>query len=84
MIATLGKHASHPWFTVADDVIVVGGKSITALAQEIGSTPFYVYDSAVMSRKVAELKAVLPAEVHVHYAMKANPMPAVEIGRAHV
>lgn len=77
MIATLGKHASHPWFTVADDVIVVGGKPITALAQEIGSTPFYVYDSAVMSRKVAELKAALPAEVHVHYAMKANPMPAV-------
>jgi voltage-gated potassium channel len=77
MITTLGKHAVHPWFAVADDAIVVGGKPITALAREIGRTPFYVYDSAVMTRKVAELKAALPAEVHVHYAMKANPMPAV-------
>lgn len=77
MIATLGKHAAHPWFEVADDVIMVGGKPITMIAQEIGRTPFYVYDSAVMSRKVAELKAALPAEVHLHYAMKANPMPAV-------
>ena len=72
MITTLGKHPGHPWFAAADD-----GKLITALAREIGRTPFYVYDSAVMTRKVAELKAALPAEVHVHYAMKANPMPAV-------
>jgi diaminopimelate decarboxylase len=77
MIVTLGNHAPHPWFTVADDVIVVGGRPITAIAHEIGRTPFYVYDSAVMSCKVAEFKAALPAEVHVHYAMKANPMPAV-------
>jgi diaminopimelate decarboxylase len=26
---------------------------------------------------VAELRAILPAEVKLHYAMKANPMPAV-------
>jgi len=30
-----------------------------------------------MTQRVAELRAALPPDVHLHYAMKANPMPAV-------
>ena len=47
------------------------------LAAQAGQTPFYAYDRSVMTRKMRELRAALPREVHVHYAMKANPMPAV-------
>jgi diaminopimelate decarboxylase len=30
-----------------------------------------------MSAKVAQLRSALPADVDIHYAMKANPMPAI-------
>lgn len=71
------RHAPHPWFAVEDDCLMIGGKSVVELATQAGQTPFYVYDRGVMTRKLRELRAVLPREVHVHFAMKANPMPAV-------
>lgn len=77
MSTSFPKHAAHPWFDVADDVIQVGGRSLLDIAAEVGRTPFYIYDRTVMTRKVAQLRAVLPAEIHLHYAMKANPMPEV-------
>jgi diaminopimelate decarboxylase len=77
MIPELGGHAAHPWFDVVDDVVHAGGRSLLDLAGEVGRTPFYVYDRAVMSRKVAALRGALPEAVHIHYAMKANPMAAV-------
>ncbi len=43
----------------------------------VGSTPFYAYGRQLMSDRVARLRQLLPKEIHLHYAMKANPMPAV-------
>lgn len=71
------QHAPHPYFHASDGVLVVGGQTITDIAERVGRTPFYVYDRSVMSRKVAELRAALPDGLHLHYAMKANPMPEV-------
>lgn len=55
----------------------VGGMPLTRLAERVGSTPFYAYDRGLLRARVAELKAALPAAIELHYAMKANPMPAV-------
>ena len=77
MTVSLPSHAEHPWFDVDDDCLVVGGRKITEIAAQVGRTPFYVYDRTVMERKVADLRLALPAEIHLHYAIKANPMPAV-------
>jgi len=71
------QHAANPYFDASNDCLIVGGKSVVALAEEIGSTPFYVYDRRVIGQRVAELRAALPREVELHYAMKANPMPEV-------
>jgi diaminopimelate decarboxylase len=71
------KHAAQPWFEIADDCLRAGGRALTDLAATAGRTPFYVYDRAVMDRKVEALRRVLPAEIHLHYAIKANPMPEV-------
>jgi diaminopimelate decarboxylase len=76
-IETGNGHAAHPWFHVEDDCLVVAGRKLTDIAADIGRTPFYVYDRSVMTRKVEMLRAVLPRELHLHYAMKANPMPQV-------
>jgi diaminopimelate decarboxylase len=64
-------------FSAADGELVVGGKTLSVLAAQVGQTPFYAYDRAALRRRVAELRAALPAAVKLHYAMKANPMPAV-------
>jgi diaminopimelate decarboxylase len=64
-------------FPVADNEITVGGLPLTRLAARVGRTPFYAYDRGLISRRVAELRALLPPDIHLHYAMKANPMPAV-------
>ena len=77
---TLGcfsQHAPHPYFEAVDGELLIGGRTVSSIADEVGRTPFYAYDSVVMSRKVQELRAVLPAELEIHYAMKANPMPGV-------
>ncbi|TAN75403.1 MAG: pyridoxal-dependent decarboxylase, exosortase A system-associated, partial [Gallionella sp.] len=50
---------------------------LTRLAEQVGSTPFYAYDRRLISGRVELLRATLPADIHLHYAIKANPMPAV-------
>ena len=64
-------------FPVVDDCLQVGGIALTRLAQRVGTTPFYAYDRGLISARVAELRRHLPQGVHLHYAVKANPMPAV-------
>lgn len=64
-------------FPVIDDCLQIGGIPLWRLAQRIGRTPFYAYDREKITERVGLLRQHLPAEIHLHYAMKANPMPAV-------
>lgn len=48
-----------------------------AVAASDGVTPCFVYDLGIVADKVATLRAALPAEVAIHYAVKANPHPDV-------
>lgn len=70
-------HAPTTQFPVVDDCLQVGGVPLTELARRVGRTPFYAYDRGLITRRVDLLRKHLPAGVHLHYAMKANPMPAV-------
>jgi len=71
------QHAPLLQFAVEDDCLLIGGIPLPRLAARVGQTPFYAYSRAAMTQRVGELRAALPADVHLHYAMKANPMPAV-------
>jgi diaminopimelate decarboxylase len=64
-------------FATAGGELVVGGKRLSQLAAQVGQTPFYAYDRGLLRARVAELRAALPRAVKLHYAMKANPMPAL-------
>ena len=64
-------------FAVSDGQLLVGGQRLSVLAARVGQTPFYAYDRSLLRRCVATLREVLPQSVKLHYAMKANPMPAV-------
>ncbi|MCB1801315.1 MAG: pyridoxal-dependent decarboxylase, exosortase A system-associated [Gammaproteobacteria bacterium] len=70
-------HAPLVQFPVIDDALHVGGRSLDALAAQVGQTPFYAYDREAMTRRVHELRETLPEGISLHYAIKANPMPAV-------
>ncbi|WP_058554517.1 pyridoxal-dependent decarboxylase, exosortase A system-associated [Thiohalocapsa sp. ML1] len=70
-------HASLVQFPVVEDELVIGGVPIGQLAGRVGRTPFYAYDRSAISSRIADLRATLPAGISLHYAIKANPMPAV-------
>ena len=47
------------------------------VVQLAGGTPLYVYDRQLIVERVQKLRSELPSELDLHYAVKANPMPAV-------
>lgn len=57
--------------------LVVGGVPVSRLAQRVGSTPFFAYDRGLLTHRVAQLRAALPGDLEISYAVKANPMPAL-------
>ncbi|HEV7340467.1 MAG TPA: pyridoxal-dependent decarboxylase, exosortase A system-associated [Sphingopyxis sp.] len=65
-----------PGYTADEDgMLLIGGDRADTLADMAGDTPLFVYDSAMLSARVAQWRAAMPNEVHLHFAMKANPYP---------
>lgn len=71
------KHAPIMQFPIHDNCLHIGGISVVRLAQRVGQTPFYAYDRKLITERINLLRQYLPEEIQLHYAMKANPMPAV-------
>jgi diaminopimelate decarboxylase len=61
-------------FETRAGTLCIGGEPTPALAERLG-TPFYAYDGRMIQQRIEELRDVLPAQVHIHYAVKANPFP---------
>jgi diaminopimelate decarboxylase len=71
------EHAALAKLQVVDDCLQFGDMSLIHLMEQVGRTPFYAYDRQLITSRVAHLREHLPADMHVHYAVKANPMPAL-------
>jgi len=54
-------------------VLAIGAHDVEKLVELGGGTPLFVYSRQMLVDRVASLRAVLPAAVRVHYAIKANP-----------
>ena len=70
----------HPALThwqACDGCLQIGGQSLVRLADRVGQTPFFVYDRGLIAERIALLRRHLPAQVQIHYSVKANPRPAV-------
>lgn len=63
-------------FAIRDGVLLVGGISVHDLAGRYG-TPSFIYDRAVMDRKLDALRSALPPSFSIYYSVKANPNQAV-------
>ena len=77
---TSAKPPVHPTiarFAVRDGCLEVGGIPLTRLADRVGQTPFFVYERRLLDERIRHLRRNLPSAVALHYAVKANPMPAV-------
>lgn len=70
-------HPPMSQFPVIDDCLWIGGIPLTQLAARVGGTPFYAYERRLLDKRVALLRDVLPSAIQLHYAIKANPMPAL-------
>ena len=77
MQSTTPTHAPMLQWPVRQGQLSVGGITLSRLADRVGQTPFYAYDRALLRARVADLRAALPPGLKLHYAMKANPMPAL-------
>ena len=64
---------------IANDIgrLMIGGYDVEALVARAGDTPLFVYDFALIRARIAQLRCALPDGVGLHYAIKANPMPAL-------
>jgi diaminopimelate decarboxylase len=53
--------------------LLIGGRDADELVAEAGGTPLFVYDSGLVRRQINLFRAVMPADMALHYAVKANP-----------
>jgi diaminopimelate decarboxylase len=77
MSATKPSHAPRDHWRSENGCLQVNGVALTRLVARVGQTPFFAYDRELLRARVALLRRHIPADIHLHYAMKANPMPAV-------
>lgn len=71
------RHPAAARFPIVGQEMTVAGVPLSMLAARVGHTPFYAYDRTLLRGRVEALRAVLPPQVRLHYAIKANPMPAL-------
>lgn len=55
----------------------VGGLSLGQIENLVTRTPFYAYDRQLIINRVSQLLNILPADVSLNYAIKANPYPSL-------
>ncbi len=59
----------------AEGRLTIAGRSAHSWARQAGDTPLFLYDSALLTARVAAFRAAMPADLGLHYAIKANPYP---------
>ena len=60
-------------YSALDGELAIGGKRASALVDEAGGTPLFVYSRDHLSDRVAALRSALPERIGLNYAIKANP-----------
>ena len=70
-------HQNESLFPTKDNELLIGNINLTQLAQRVGQTPFYAYDRQLLTQRVNKVRHCMPDELKIHYAIKANPMPAL-------
>lgn len=67
-----GPDLARATFAQAGADLLVGGVSVRAIVEAVGS-PVFIYDGAVMRRSYRALAEALAGFADIHYSVKANP-----------
>ena len=70
-------HHPQTQYPSKDNQLVTGGYTLERLVQRAGQTPFYAYNRQLLNERMQQLRQFMPKDLKIHYAMKANPMPAL-------
>jgi diaminopimelate decarboxylase len=62
-------------YLIEESDLLIGGLTVDELVEEAGDTPLFVYDMAIVRRRIERLRDAMPDELSLHYAIKANPYP---------
>ncbi len=62
-------------YDTVDGELAIGGVPVSALVEQAGGTPLFVYSRHLLTDRVAMLRAAMPEHLALHYAIKANPFP---------
>jgi len=73
---SIPAQATPYWKCDAHGELLVGALPVSLIAGRYG-TPVYVYDRAVIERKLSALRQALPARFSISYSVKANPNPTI-------
>ncbi len=71
------RHAALERLQSRDGQLLIGGETVGAILKRVGQTPFYAYDRRAIAARVDAMRHAFPVGVHLYYAVKANPMPAL-------
>ncbi len=66
-----------PGFASIDGELAIDGHKASDLVDQAGRTPLFVYSAKLLRDRVASLRAAMPKQVSIHYAVKANPYKPV-------
>ena len=64
-------------YSAINGELAIGGVTASALVEQAGDTPLFVYSSDHLRTRVAALRAAMPQRLAIHYAMKGNPYPPI-------
>ncbi len=70
-------HAPMSQFKSENNELLVNQVKLSNLKHRAGQTPFYAYDRSIIADKITSFRDKMPKKLKLHYAIKANPMPAL-------
>ena len=64
-----------PDFNSSNGELAIDCVPVSEIVERAGGTPLFVYSSAMIGNRIAALRAAMPNNLAIHYAVKANPYP---------
>ena len=64
-------------YSAIDGELAISGHKASDLVERAGRTPLFVYSADLLRQRAGELRAAMPEELALHFAVKANPYAPV-------
>jgi diaminopimelate decarboxylase len=59
-------------FDAVKGELAIGGQTVSALFEQAGETPLFVYSQDLITQRIGDLRRAMPDRLKINYAIKAN------------